>query len=60
MSKFIEVTHNGDKGLVNIDMIRVVASRDDHAVIRLNNDDDGYEVEETYEEVKAVLEVVNG
>lgn len=24
MSKFIEVTHNGEKGVVNVDMIRIV------------------------------------
>ena len=60
MSKFIELTSNGKKVLVSVDMIRVVAGRDDHAVIRLNNDDGGYEIEETYEEIKAKLEVVNG
>lgn len=59
MSKFIEVTHNDEKGLINVDMIQVVANRDDRAVIRLINDDDGHEVEETYEEIKAKLEVVN-
>ena len=59
MSKFIELTSNGKKVLVNVDMIRVVAGRDDHTVIRLNNDDGGYEIEETYEEMKEKLEVVN-
>lgn len=59
MSKFIELTSNGKRVLVNVDMIRVVAGRDDHTVIRLNNDDGGHEIEETYEEIKAKLEVVN-
>ena len=60
MSKFIEVTHNGEKGIVNVDTILIVVGYDDHAIIRLNNDDGEYEIAETYEEIKAKLEVVNG
>ena len=59
MSKFIEVTHYGEKGIVNVDTILIVVGYDDHAIIRLNNDDGEYEIKETYEEVKAMLEVVN-
>ncbi|WP_430875799.1 hypothetical protein [Gilliamella sp. G0441] len=59
MSKFIEVTDVKEKTLVNVDKILCVLDHTTNAFIRLGGEV-ALPVKETYEEIKAMLEVVNG
>lgn len=59
MSKFIEVTDGKEKTLVNVDQIRYVSDHTTNACIRLG-EEVVIPVKETYEEIKSMLEVVNG
>lgn len=59
MTKFIEVTDGKDKALVNVDKIIYVSDHTTNACIRLG-EEVVLPVKETYEEIKAKLEVVNG
>lgn len=60
MAKFIEVTLEGKKGLVNVNAFHSVEGCGDRSLIRLIDDESAYYVDETYEEMKEKLEVVNG
>ncbi|WP_294833284.1 hypothetical protein [uncultured Gilliamella sp.] len=60
MAKFIEVTDGGITKLVNVDMICYVSDCVNHAAIRLRGNEWAFSVDETYEEIKAMLEEVNG
>lgn len=59
MSKFIEVTDGREKTLVNVDQILFVSDYTTNACIRLG-EEVALPVKETYEEIKSMLEVVNG
>ena len=58
MSKFIEVTNSEGKVLVNVDKILYVSDHTTNACIRLG-EKVALHVKETYQEIKAMLEVVN-
>ena len=60
MTKFNEVTLEGKKWLANVDMFHSVESYGARSLIRLIDDESAYFVDNTYEEMKEKLEVVNG
>lgn len=59
MSKFIEVTIDGEKTLVNVDEILYVSDHTSNAYICLG-EEVRFPIDETYEEIKAMLGIVKG